>query len=78
MKLDRRSVAECGVTATPILEDLDVLKYVRLRALMPQVLVLNGWSILVEKLPRDAAFMQDCLVDMSGQYPCEAPEVIYV
>ncbi|KAA0946941.1 MULTISPECIES: barstar family protein [unclassified Pseudomonas] len=45
---------------------------------MPITLQLSGWDIFSEHLPQDARLLQQCLTDMTLNYPDLAPEVHYM
>ncbi|MDP3977289.1 MAG: barstar family protein [Pseudomonas sp.] len=44
---------------------------------MPKTLKFLGWQKLSQRLPRDAALLQECLTEMQAEYPQFAPEVVY-
>jgi ribonuclease inhibitor len=44
---------------------------------MPERLRLIGWNAFMEKFPRDARIMKECLDDMAKQYPNSAACVEY-
>lgn len=44
---------------------------------MPQTLKLLGWRKFSQRLPRDAALLQECLTEMQDEHPRFAPEVVY-
>ena len=45
---------------------------------MPKTLRFVGWREIVERLPRDAEFMKQCLDEMAAKFPELASEVEYV
>ncbi|MFC6339529.1 ribonuclease inhibitor [Pseudomonas sp. CCM 7891] len=45
---------------------------------MPITLELAGWSGFSQRLPREATLMQQCLAQMTAEYPDLAPEVYYI
>ena len=45
---------------------------------MPKILQLTGWSGFAQRLPRDARLMQQCLAQMTAEYPKLAPEIHYI
>jgi hypothetical protein len=44
---------------------------------MPERLTFIGFKELLEKLPRDAQLLQQCLFEMKEKYPSIACEIIY-